>query len=118
MLQFSDRVGAEIQRCPHFLLCQNSSKLGVLLRGFVTLSAVPPPTVGRMMRIYGICRISLRPASSYYFSLAAEHKDTYAHLTTQLQKVVCPVVARKCYFPEFEHRCLRPNDNPSLFYGT
>ena len=41
------------------------------------------------------------PASSYYFSLAAEHKDTY--------------VAREHYFAEFEHRCLRPNKDPSLF---
>ena len=55
------------------------------------------------------------PASSYYFSLAAEHKDTYAHLITQLKKVLCPVVARERYFAEFEHRCLRPNEDPSLF---
>jgi len=55
------------------------------------------------------------PASSYYFSLAAQHKDTYAHLTTQLQKVLCPVVSREHYFAEFEHRCLRPNEDPSLF---
>ena len=55
------------------------------------------------------------PASSYYFSLAAEHKDTYSHLTTQLQKALCPVVARERYFAEFEHRCLRPNEDPSLF---
>ena len=55
------------------------------------------------------------PASSYYFSLAAEHKDTYAHLIAQLKKVLCPVVARERYFAEFEHRCLRPNEGPSLF---
>ena len=54
-------------------------------------------------------------ASSYYFSLAAEHKDTYGHLTTQLRKVLCPIVARERYFAEFEHRCLRPNEDPSLF---
>ena len=58
------------------------------------------------------------PASSYYFSLAAEHKDTYSHFTTQLQKVSCPVVARERYFAEFEHRCLGQTKTRHFFYGT
>ena len=52
-------------------------------------------------------------ASSNYFSLAAEQKDTYAHLITHLLKVLCPVVALEPYFAEFEQCFLRPNS--SLF---
>ncbi len=54
-------------------------------------------------------------ASSYYFSLADEEKDTYQNLTDSLRKLLCPVGAREQFFADFELRSLRPDEDPSLF---
>eukprot|EP00794_Sanderia_malayensis_P004981 gene4981-biopygen4043 len=55
------------------------------------------------------------PAATYYYSLAAAQKNTYAALTTHLRDALCPAVDREKYFAEFERRFLRPHEDPSLF---
>ncbi len=54
-------------------------------------------------------------ASSYYFSLADDEKDTFKNLTESLRKLLCPLVAREQFFADFELRSLRPHEDPSLF---
>ena len=54
-------------------------------------------------------------ASSYFYSLYPASKITYADLVKNLQKVLCPLVAREQYFAEFENRHLRPTEDPCLF---
>ena len=55
------------------------------------------------------------PAATYFYALSDEAKDTYAHLKANLQKALCPEVDREKYFAEFEHRHLRPEEDPALF---
>ena len=55
------------------------------------------------------------PAATYFHALCNEDKDTYEHLKANLQKALCPDVDRERYFAEFEHRHLRPEEDPALF---
>ena len=55
------------------------------------------------------------PAATYYHSLAADQKDSYANLTKHLREALCPAVDRERYFADFEQRVLRPQEDPSLF---
>ena len=55
------------------------------------------------------------PAATHYHALAAEKKDTYAHLTKYLREALCPAVDREKHFASFEQRVLRPHEDPSLF---
>eukprot|EP00794_Sanderia_malayensis_P005083 gene5083-biopygen4144 len=55
------------------------------------------------------------PAATYYHTLADGEKDTFEHLTTSLQGLLCPAVGREQYYRDFEQRLLRPTEDPSLF---
>ena len=54
-------------------------------------------------------------ASSYFYVLKDDEKDSYTHLTSALRKCFCPKVTREQHYHEFEQRVLRPNEDPSLF---
>eukprot|EP00794_Sanderia_malayensis_P008287 gene8287-biopygen6701 len=55
------------------------------------------------------------PAATYYHTLADGGKDTFEHLTTSLQGLLCPAVGREQCYRDFEQRLLRPTEDPSLF---
>ena len=54
-------------------------------------------------------------AATHYYALAEEQKNSYANLTTNLKSSLCPQVEREKYFQEFEHRKLRPGEDPAVF---
>eukprot|EP00794_Sanderia_malayensis_P002724 gene2724-3149_t len=55
------------------------------------------------------------PAAAYYHTLADDEKDTFEHLTTSLQGLLCPAVGCEQYYRDFEQCLLRPTEEPSLF---
>ena len=42
-------------------------------------------------------------------------KNNYGNLTANLKGLLCPLVAREQYFLEFEHKVLRPEEDPALY---
>ena len=55
------------------------------------------------------------PALAYYNTLTVAQKNNYGNLTANLKGLLCPLVARAQYFQEFEHRLLRPEEDPALY---
>lgn len=47
---------------------------------------------------------------AYFYSLPADQKDTYAHLTAALKAALCPKVNREQFYTDFECRSLRPGE--------
>ena len=54
-------------------------------------------------------------AAAYFYSLPADQKDTYAHLTAALKTALCPKANREQFYADFECRYLRPDEDPALF---
>ena len=88
----------------------------ILSPGFANLSVVPRRTLGMTKKKLAVLPAFLRgPAATYYHSLAADQKDSYANLTKHLREALCPAVDRERYFADFEQRVLGPQEDPSLF---
>ena len=54
------------------------------------------------------------PAAAHFHSLTNAQKESYTNLTKHLKDALCPHVDREKFYPAFEHRKLRPDEDPSL----
>ena len=54
------------------------------------------------------------PAAAHFHSLGDEQRQSYAALTQHLKDALCPRVDREKFYSTFDHRKLRPDEDPSL----
>ena len=54
------------------------------------------------------------PTAAHFHGLPEDQKESYANLIKHLKDALCPRVDREKFYSAFDHRKLRPDEDPSI----